>query len=102
VRPVGFGKFKKIISSGIETATFRFVTQCLSHYAPWCGHHSSVQYGAPIAARVTIEHTLAVLTHLNPGPGNVTNMYRVTFHYTSVVPWDSELRKAVMGMLSKN
>jgi hypothetical protein len=34
VRTEGLGKFKKITSSGIETATFRFVAQCLNATVP--------------------------------------------------------------------
>jgi hypothetical protein len=33
VRPEGLGKFKKITSSGIGPATFRYVAQRLNHYA---------------------------------------------------------------------
>jgi hypothetical protein len=36
VQPEGLGKFKKITSSGIEAATFRFVAQYLNHYATAC------------------------------------------------------------------
>jgi hypothetical protein len=39
VRPEGLGKFRNITSSGIEPATFRFVAQCLNHYATACPQH---------------------------------------------------------------
>jgi hypothetical protein len=32
MRQEGLGKFKKIASSGIERAIFRFVAYCLNHY----------------------------------------------------------------------
>jgi hypothetical protein len=40
VRPEGLDKFKKITSSSIEPATFRFVSQCFNHYATACPTNS--------------------------------------------------------------
>jgi hypothetical protein len=36
MRPEGLDKFKKLISSGAEPATFQLVAYCLNHYATAC------------------------------------------------------------------